>query len=59
MLIFELIPISRHKRKATSLGQKNNLLKTTGYKIKPREGGEGKTSEERPQMTFKTTLNSI
>jgi len=41
------------------LGQKNNLLKTTGYEIKPREGREGKTSEEKPQLTFETKLNSI
>ena len=38
---------------------KSNLLKTTGYKIKPGEGGEGKTSEESPQMTFETTQNPI
>ena len=34
-------------------------MENTGYKIRPREGGEGKTSEERSQMTFETTLNSI
>ena len=52
MFIFELIPISRHETESNEFGAKNYLLKTTGYKIKPREGGEGKTSEERPQMTF-------
>ena len=50
MLIFELILISRQK-KSNEFGAKNNLLKNTGYKIKPGEGGEGKTSKERPQMT--------
>ena len=47
MLTFELIPISRHKRENYS------------YKIKPGKGGEGKASEERPQMTFEMTLNSV
>jgi len=41
------------------LGQKNYLLKTAGYEIKSREGREGKTSEEKPQLTFEITLNSI
>ena len=34
------------KKNATNLGQKNNLLQTTGYEIKPqtqmRGGGEGR-----------------
>ena len=47
--------ISRHNSNATCLGKKKNLLKTTGYEIKPREG---KTSEEKPQLTFETTPNS-
>ena len=47
MLTFELIPISRHKRENYS------------YKIKPGKGWEGKAREERPQMTFEMTLNSV
>ena len=41
MLIFELILISRQK-KNNEFGAKNNLLKNTGYKIKPGEGGRVK-----------------
>ena len=27
--------------------------------IKPGEGGEGKTSEDKPQMTFETTTSKL